>query len=75
MRKLLLFIVAILTILVSCTTRGSTAQKESTVLDDTIEENPLKDWPFPGANGDFVPSRDALEESDTVVDGYPYNRI
>ena len=34
-----------------------------------------KDWPFPGANGEFVPSRDPLEESDTIVDGYGYNRI
>ena len=35
----------------------------------------LKDWPFPGANGNYIPSRDGLENSDTIVDGYPYNHI
>ena len=35
----------------------------------------LKDWPFPGANGNYIPSRDGLEKSDTIVDGYPYNNV
>jgi hypothetical protein len=35
----------------------------------------LKDWPFPGANGEWIPSRDGIENSDTVVNGFPYNRV
>ncbi len=35
----------------------------------------LKDWPFPGANGNWIPSRDGLNNSDTIVDGFPYNRV
>lgn len=42
-------------------------------FEETVEE--LKDWPFPGANGNWVPSRDGLENSDTIVDGFPYNRV
>ena len=34
-----------------------------------------KDWPFPGANGNWIPSRDGLNNSDTIVDGFPYNRV
>lgn len=35
----------------------------------------LKDWPFPKAGGKWVPSRDGIENSDTVVEGFPYNRV
>lgn len=35
----------------------------------------LKDWPFPGANGNWVPSRDGVNNSDTIVDGYGYNHV
>jgi hypothetical protein len=35
----------------------------------------LKDWPFPNANGNWIPSRDGLENCDTIVDGCPYNHV
>jgi len=54
-------------------------QKEKTkpVRKTQFEEidSTLKDWPFPGANGNYIPSRDGLENSDTIVDGYPYNNV
>lgn len=47
------------------------------VVKSRLEEidDMLKNWPFPGANGNYIPSRDGLENSDTIVDGYPYNHI
>lgn len=35
----------------------------------------FKDYPFPGGNGNWIPSRDGPEKSDTIVDGYEYNRV
>jgi hypothetical protein len=44
---------------------------------ETMEErdSALRDWPFPGANGDWIPCRDGLENCDTIVDGHPYNHV
>ena len=51
--------------------------KSVQIKDMTTEEadSMLKDWPFPGANGNWIPSRDGLENCDTIVDGFPYNHI
>ena len=38
-------------------------------------DSALRDWPFPGAKGNWIPSRDGLENSDTIVNGFPYNRV
>ena len=45
------------------------------MTEDEYLDSILKDWPFPGARGNWIPSRDGIENSDTVVDGFPYNRV
>ena len=54
--------------------RQETLMRESHSSFEEIDEV-LKDWPFPGANGNWIPSRDGLDNSDTIVDGFPYNRV
>lgn len=54
--------------------RQETLMRKSHRSFEEIDEE-LKDWPFPGANGNWIPSRDGLDNSDTIVDGFPYNRV
>lgn len=52
-------------------------EKKKLRLGKTMAEidSMLKDWPFPGANGEWIPARDGLENCDTIVNGFPYNRV
>ena len=50
-------------------------EDEESSLDKENIDSILKDWPFPGANGNFIPCRDGLKNCDTIVDGFPYNHI
>lgn len=52
-----------------------TSESKECVLEFENTDSMLRDWPFPGANGNYIPSRDGLENCDTVVDGFPYNHV
>lgn len=52
-----------------CEVRGITYEEYMHELDSVLE-----DWPFPGAKGQWIPSRERPEDSDTIVDGFGYNR-
>ena len=76
-------IISIITLLIGCTSNNSKATvsasnktfQESTEKTAEERDSALTDWPFPGANGNWIPSRDGIENSDTIVDGYPYNHV
>ena len=82
MKKVVSIVLIVVGIQVGCTI---TTQENKQILvsrDDSVKQesleqidSALKDWPFPGANGDWLPSRDGLENCDTIVDGFPYNRV
>lgn len=68
-------------LLAGCSSDNNPVKNENTSSEPTYMEEmkmldeKLKDWPFPGAHGKYVPSRDPLDQCDTIVDGYGYNHI
>ena len=75
--KILITILTGLMVLMGCSEKKSHIENSS--FNEEIEyliylDSVLRDWPFPGAKGEYVPSRESLENSDTVVDGYGYNK-
>ena len=87
MRKTI-YILMLLICFVGCLNKQSTpydewARRKEILIEEelnqplTAEErdSSLRDWPFPGANGNWIPSRDGLDNCDTIVNGFPYNHI
>ena len=75
MKKLIVILIGII-VLVGCNKKTPI---ECSFINEEIEysrhlDSVLQDWPFPGANGEYVPSRESLENSDTIVNGYGYNK-
>lgn len=76
MKKLIVILTG-LVVLIGCGKNKTSIECSS--INEEIEysrhlDSVLQDWPFPGAKGEYVPSRESLENSDTIVNGYGYNK-
>ncbi|MBO4589575.1 MAG: hypothetical protein J5698_01200 [Bacteroidaceae bacterium] len=88
MKKSILLI-SLLTLFSACVgeseNRTTEWQRRKAILEkEKLNERPtwdelnemLKDEPFPGGNGDWIPMREPfLQEPDTIVDGIPYAHV
>ena len=77
MKKTVFLLVGLFLFIYGCSHHPAQDSTFKSTIQESVAErdSALENWPFPGAKGNYIPSRDGLENSDTIVDGFPYNHV